>query len=432
VNIETTKEIAKVAVALNLLEIPIFFTQKNWVDIDFCKNVIKKIPDAVYIKPDIFEYFIEQTNYLEKPLSVKLPKGLVHGDLFPDNTMFKGNKLLSILDFEVICIENLLHELGTAINGFCYVDNKLSEELLHVFLNEYQKHYKLNETEKKLLPAYMQWGAHCMIAWHIIGVMEHNDTKKYKRKVDMSNTTKCENESDSRNEQVRWVIDPISMDKLRIIPGHDKAANWIVPVILEALKTTGKVIFAAGGESGTGKSEIAYLVREILKGQGISTVEWSFDNAYVTTPEEREKTRAEDYDNNVGLNEMNRPKIEEVMSCFEQDKPVAVPIIIINEDGSRPIKEIILNMADKKVLILDGLYAALIGKIRTDESKATRIIAMNEKKFDLNAQKERGKEELNEHRLKVLERECNAVRSLWPHVTHKISEDWNVTAYTHK
>jgi ABC-type dipeptide/oligopeptide/nickel transport system ATPase component len=246
----------------------------------------------------------------------------------------------------------------------------------------------------------------------------------------MSHTTKGGNESEKQNEQVRWVIDPVSMDKLRIIPGHDKAASCIVPVILEALETTGKVIFAAGGESGTGKSEIAYLVRKLLKEQAVSTVEWSFDNAYVTTPEEREKKRAEDYDNNVGLNEMNRPKIEEVMSCFEQDKPVTVPIVIINEDGSRPKKEITLNMAGKKVLIFDGLYAALIGKIKTDGSKATRIIAMNEKKFNLKAQKERGKEELNEHRLKVLERECNAVRSLWPHVTHKISEDWEVTVYT--
>ncbi|MCK4768187.1 MAG: phosphotransferase, partial [Desulfobacula sp.] len=152
-----------------------------WVDIDFCKTVIQKIPSAVYAQPDIFDYFIEQTNYLEEPLSVKLPRGLVHGDLFPDNTMFKGNKLLAILDFEVICIENLLHELGTAIQGFCYVDNKLSEELLHTFLNEYQKYYKLNQIEKELLPAYMQWGAHCMIAWHLIGVMEDNDTIKYKR-----------------------------------------------------------------------------------------------------------------------------------------------------------------------------------------------------------------------------------------------------------
>jgi len=181
VNIETTQQIAKVAASLNLLEVPTSFTQKNWVDIDFCKTVIQKIPSAVYAQPDIFDYFIEQTNYLEEPLSVKLPRGLVHGDLFPDNTMFKGNKLLAILDFEVICIENLLHELGTAIQGFCYVDNKLSEELLHTFLNEYQKYYKLNQIEKELLPAYMQWGAHCMIAWHLIGVMEDNDTIKYKR-----------------------------------------------------------------------------------------------------------------------------------------------------------------------------------------------------------------------------------------------------------
>ena len=247
----------------------------------------------------------------------------------------------------------------------------------------------------------------------------------------MNHNTKDNNESAKQNEQVRWVTHPLSLDKLRITTGHDKAAKAIVPIILDALKANGKVIFAAGGESGTGKSEIAYLVGEILKKHGIPTVEWSFDNAYVTSPEEREEKRAEDYDNNVGLNEMNRSRIEEVMFFFEQDKPVTVPVIIINEDGSRPIKEITLDMADKKVLIFDGLYAALIGEVKTSESKATRIIAMNEKKFNLDAQKERGKEEVNEHRMKVLERECNAVRSLWPYVTHKIAEDWQVASYTH-
>ncbi len=247
----------------------------------------------------------------------------------------------------------------------------------------------------------------------------------------MNTNTKNNDKSDSQSEKVRWVTAPVSLDKLRITTGHEKAANALVPVILEALKTNGKVIFAAGGESGTGKSEIAYLVREILQKQGIPTIEWSFDNAYVTTPEEREEKRAQNYDNNVGLNEMNRPRIKEVMVCFEQDRPVTVPIVIINEDGSRPIKEITLNMEDKRVLIFDGLYAALIGEMKTGESEAARIIAMNEKKFNLDAQKERGKEKVNAHRMKVLERECNAVRSLWPHVTHKISEDWEVAAYTH-
>jgi uridine kinase len=248
----------------------------------------------------------------------------------------------------------------------------------------------------------------------------------------MGNNTKDTNESSNQSEPVRWVTDPVSQDKLRITSGHDKAAHELAPVILEALNATGKTIVAIGGESGTGKSEIAYLIGETLKKQGIPTIAWSFDNAYVTTPEEREEKRAEDYDNNVGLNEMNKTKIEEVMFCFEQNKPVTIPIIIIKEDGSRPIKDITLNMADKKVLIFDGLYAALIGEIKTDESKATRIIAMSERKFNIDAQKERGKEAVNEHRMKVLERECHAVRSLWPHVTHKIAEDWNVVPYSCK
>jgi len=247
----------------------------------------------------------------------------------------------------------------------------------------------------------------------------------------MSDNTKDNSAFSNRDEQIRWVTTPVSLDKLRITSGHEKAANQLVPIILNALKTAGKVIFAAGGESGTGKSEIAYLVGEILQKQSVSTVAWSFDNAYLTRPEEREEKRAQDYDNHVGLNEMNRSKIEEVISCFEQNKSVNVPIVVINADGSRPILEVTLDMQARKVLIFDGLYAALIGEIKTDTSKTTRIIAMNAKKFNLDAQKERGKEAVNEHRLKVLERECHAVRSLWPYVTHKITEDWKVSAYTH-
>jgi len=247
----------------------------------------------------------------------------------------------------------------------------------------------------------------------------------------MSKDTKNHSENTQQEESVRWETAPISLDKLRITAGHESAANELVQIIHRALKANEKVIFAAGGESGTGKSEVAYLVGESLNDQGIPTIEWSFDNAYVTSPAEREQKRAEDYDNNVGLNEMNRARIEEVMSCFEHDKPVTVPVIIINEDGSRPVKQINLEMEGKKVLIFDGLYAALIGQISTSENKIARVIAMNGKRFNLAAQRERGKEEVNEHRMKVLERECLAVRSLWPYITHKISEDWKVSKYTH-
>jgi hypothetical protein len=83
------------------------------------------------------------------------------------------------------------------------------------------------------------------------------------------------------------------------------------------------------------------------------------------------------------------------------------------------------------VLIFDGLYAALIGQVNTNGINTARVITMSEQKFNMAAQKERGKEIVDKHRLKVLERECLAVRSLWPYVTHKISEAWEVSAYTH-
>lgn len=73
----------------------------------------------------------------------------------------------------------------------------------------------------------------------------------------MSNNTKDENNISKKNEQVIWVTHPVSLDKLRITAGHNKAANKLAPIILDALKSKEKVIFAAGGESGTGKSEIA-------------------------------------------------------------------------------------------------------------------------------------------------------------------------------
>jgi len=83
----------------------------------------------------------------------------------------------------------------------------------------------------------------------------------------MSKDTKNHSENTQQEESVRWVTAPISLDKLRITAGHESAANELVQIIHRALKANEKVIFAAGGESGTGKSEVAYLVGESLKDQ---------------------------------------------------------------------------------------------------------------------------------------------------------------------
>ena len=68
------------------------------ISIENCLDIIQEFPKAKYQYPEIFEYFKEQTNYLKNYISNELPKGVVHGDCFADNTIFNGDKLKAIIE----------------------------------------------------------------------------------------------------------------------------------------------------------------------------------------------------------------------------------------------------------------------------------------------------------------------------------------------
>jgi len=144
--------------------------RKNPISLDVCHQLIKDFGTSKYQYSEIFSYFIEQTEYLSPYLTQKIPKGMVHGDIFPDNTIFNGNKLTALIDFEFSCPDYLLIDVGVAINGFCFLNNRLNQELLIIFLKTYSKIRTLTPREIALLPYYIQWGAHGIISCHL----EHN------------------------------------------------------------------------------------------------------------------------------------------------------------------------------------------------------------------------------------------------------------------
>ena len=45
----------------------------------------------------------DEVDYLQNYLESKLPKGIIHGDLFHDNIIVKGDKVVAVLDFEAAC-----------------------------------------------------------------------------------------------------------------------------------------------------------------------------------------------------------------------------------------------------------------------------------------------------------------------------------------
>ena len=177
INKESAGEIGKAAAMLSQVSVENSFRKNNAITIDNCFELIKEFPIAKFQYNDIYSYFIEQTFFLQNYVSYELPKGIIHGDYFPDNTIFEKGKLKAVIDFEEFAYDTLLFDLGMAINGFCFIDNELKTDLLEETIKSYNQIRKLSTKEIELLPYYIQWAAHGMLYWHLRNNMLFEENK---------------------------------------------------------------------------------------------------------------------------------------------------------------------------------------------------------------------------------------------------------------
>ena len=182
-NHQTTGEIAKCLASLNSFKGFERYPRKNIIHMDYCFELIEQFKTAPFQYPEIYTYFKEQTAHLLNPISQTLPMGLIHGDVFPDNTLFKNGMLSALIDFEEVCVDNLLMEIGMCINGFCFINNQLDFSLMETFLFEYNQIRQLTEKEWDLVYDYIQWAAHGMLSWHLRYFLIYKENPKQLARV---------------------------------------------------------------------------------------------------------------------------------------------------------------------------------------------------------------------------------------------------------
>jgi len=52
------------------------------------------------------------------------PEGLVHGDWFADNLLFRKGRIVGVLDFEAAAHDALAFDVGTAVNALCWLPSR--------------------------------------------------------------------------------------------------------------------------------------------------------------------------------------------------------------------------------------------------------------------------------------------------------------------
>jgi len=101
----------------------------------------------------------DEVDYLQYYLENKLPKGIIHGDLFNDNLIFKGDKVVVMLDFEAACRGKFIFDLATAVNALCFDGTKYQLKRFEAMLTGYEALRPLSLAEWDAFPNELRFSA---------------------------------------------------------------------------------------------------------------------------------------------------------------------------------------------------------------------------------------------------------------------------------
>lgn len=116
---------------------------------------------------------------LESIINEDVPKIAIHGDLFPDNTLFVGHQLSGLVDFVSGGDGLPLFDLAVVTNAWCAKpDGTLDQHRLNALLQAYQQLCPPDPGHTALWPAYLQAAALRFWVSRLLTKLQAADTAK--------------------------------------------------------------------------------------------------------------------------------------------------------------------------------------------------------------------------------------------------------------
>ena len=138
--------------------------RENKLSFNSWKRIYKNVQqDCSKIHPNLAKIIEKNLEQIEINWPKKIPSGIIHADLFPDNIFFKNNKLTGIIDFYFSCYDFYAFEIAICLNALCFEgkNENLSFNVTKAkkLIDGYSSIRKLTENEKKSLKILCQGAA---------------------------------------------------------------------------------------------------------------------------------------------------------------------------------------------------------------------------------------------------------------------------------
>ncbi len=94
-----------------------------------------------------------ELDHLETAWPADLPAGVIHGDLFPDNVFFKGDRLTGLIDFYFACNDLFAYDIAICLNAWCFErTSEFNITKARNLLSAYRKVRPFSDAELVALP----------------------------------------------------------------------------------------------------------------------------------------------------------------------------------------------------------------------------------------------------------------------------------------
>lgn len=113
--------IGRAMAELHLAGLDFPFRRANDLALDAWRNLFTPIGGrADELRPGFSGWIAAELDILGKGWPTRLPTGIIHADLFPDNAFFQDDILSGVIDFYFACTDFLAYDLAVTLNSWCF------------------------------------------------------------------------------------------------------------------------------------------------------------------------------------------------------------------------------------------------------------------------------------------------------------------------